>query len=106
MIGLGAERSQVDFDNAVLDSSNEGTSPVFELQIDRPGDLSRSRVLVGPTWAHVERLKDNGYRLPRCRPEILGSEPSPQQKTLGHGMPKALQRRRRGSIRAPLPKRG
>ena len=36
MIGLGAERSEVEFDRAALDSSNEGTSPVLELQIDRP----------------------------------------------------------------------
>lgn len=36
MIGLGAERSQVDFDSSTLDSSNEGTSPVLELQVDRP----------------------------------------------------------------------
>lgn len=36
MIGLGAERSQTDFDSSTLDSSNEGTSPVLELLIDRP----------------------------------------------------------------------
>lgn len=36
MIGLGAERSQVDFERSALDSSNEGTSPVLELQVDRP----------------------------------------------------------------------
>ncbi len=36
IIGLGAERSQVDFDRSALDSSNEGTAPVLELAIDRP----------------------------------------------------------------------
>jgi len=36
VIGLGAERSEVEFDRDALDSSNEGTSPVLELQIDRP----------------------------------------------------------------------
>lgn len=35
-IGLGAESSQVDFDRPTLDSSNEGTAPVLELEIDRP----------------------------------------------------------------------
>lgn len=35
MIGLGAERSEIDFDRVLLDSSNEGTSPVLEFQIDR-----------------------------------------------------------------------
>ncbi|HJX27583.1 MAG TPA: hypothetical protein VJ885_06690 [Thermoanaerobaculia bacterium] len=35
MIGLGVERSEIDFDRVLLDSSNEGTSPVFEIQIDR-----------------------------------------------------------------------
>jgi len=36
IIGLGAERSQVDFKHTALDSSNEGTSPVLELTLDRP----------------------------------------------------------------------
>jgi len=36
MIGLGAERSKTDFDSSTLDSSNEGTSPVLELLIERP----------------------------------------------------------------------
>lgn len=36
MIGLGAERSEAEFDRSTLDSSNEGTSPVLELRIDRP----------------------------------------------------------------------
>ncbi len=36
LVGLGAERSSVDFDSSALDSSNEGTSPVVELQIHRP----------------------------------------------------------------------
>lgn len=36
VIGLGAERSEVEFDRSTLDSSNEGTSPVLELRIDRP----------------------------------------------------------------------
>lgn len=45
MIGLGAERSRTDFDSSTLDSSNEGTSPVLEVLIDRPrfyvhGDLA------------------------------------------------------------------
>jgi len=45
MIGLGVERSKTDFDSPTLDSSNEGTSPVLELLIDRPhfyfrGDLA------------------------------------------------------------------
>lgn len=35
MIGLGAERSEVDFDRVLLDSSNEGTAPVLEVRIDR-----------------------------------------------------------------------
>lgn len=35
MIGLGAERSQTDFDRAALDTSNEGSAPVLELRIDR-----------------------------------------------------------------------
>lgn len=35
-IGLGAERSQADFESSTLDSSNEGTAPVLELSIDRP----------------------------------------------------------------------
>jgi hypothetical protein len=34
-IGLGAERSSVDFNRPVLDSSNEGTAPVLEVEIDR-----------------------------------------------------------------------
>ncbi|HYU35365.1 MAG TPA: hypothetical protein VEW48_24700 [Thermoanaerobaculia bacterium] len=36
IIGVGAERSRVDFDRAALDSSNEGTAPVLELTLDRP----------------------------------------------------------------------
>lgn len=45
MVGVGAERSQTDFDRSTLDSSNEGTAPVVELLIDRPriylrGDLA------------------------------------------------------------------
>lgn len=36
IIGLGVERSEVDFDRSLLDSSNRGTSPVLELEIDRP----------------------------------------------------------------------
>jgi hypothetical protein len=36
LIGLGAERSTVDFDSPTLDSSNEGTSPVLEVMINRP----------------------------------------------------------------------
>lgn len=36
MIGLGVERTEVEFDRSALDSSNEGTSPVLELQIERP----------------------------------------------------------------------
>jgi hypothetical protein len=35
MLGLGAERTQVDFDRQVLDSSNAGTAPVLEVLIDR-----------------------------------------------------------------------
>lgn len=35
-VGLAAERTEADFDRPTLDSSNEGTSPVLELQIDRP----------------------------------------------------------------------
>lgn len=35
MIGLGAERTRVDFDRQELDSSNEGTAPILELVIDR-----------------------------------------------------------------------
>lgn len=35
-IGLGAERSRTEFDRASLDSSNEGTAPVLEVQINRP----------------------------------------------------------------------
>jgi hypothetical protein len=34
-VGVGAERSQVDFDRAALDSSNSGTAPVLELRFDR-----------------------------------------------------------------------
>lgn len=34
-LGLGAERSQVDFDRRELDSSNSGTAPVLEAVIDR-----------------------------------------------------------------------
>jgi hypothetical protein len=34
-IGLAVERSEVDFDRAELDSSNEGTAPVLELVVDR-----------------------------------------------------------------------
>jgi hypothetical protein len=45
MIGLGAEHSRADFDRSTLDASNEGTSPVLEVVIDRPrffvrGDLA------------------------------------------------------------------
>ena len=36
MIGLGAESSRTEFDHAELDSSNEGTSPVIQVEIDRP----------------------------------------------------------------------
>jgi hypothetical protein len=36
MIGLGVERSQTDFDRPTLDSSNQGTSPIFLLSVDRP----------------------------------------------------------------------
>ena len=35
MVGLGAERSRVDFYRPELDSSNEGTAPILELVIDR-----------------------------------------------------------------------
>lgn len=35
-IGVGVESSQVEFDRPELDSSNEGTSPLLELTIDRP----------------------------------------------------------------------
>lgn len=35
-VGLAAERTETGFDRAALDSSNEGTAPVLELQIDRP----------------------------------------------------------------------
>jgi hypothetical protein len=42
MIGLGVERSKTDFDSPTLDSSNEGTSPVLELLIDRPRFYVRS----------------------------------------------------------------
>ena len=35
-IGVGAERTEVDFDRAELDSSNAGTAPVLELTLDRP----------------------------------------------------------------------
>jgi hypothetical protein len=34
-LGLGAERSQADFDDEDFDSSNEGTAPVLEVMIDR-----------------------------------------------------------------------
>jgi hypothetical protein len=34
-LGLGAERSQVDFDRRERDSSNSGTAPVLELVVDR-----------------------------------------------------------------------
>jgi hypothetical protein len=34
-LGLGAERSQTDFDRRALDSSNAGTAPVLEMVIDR-----------------------------------------------------------------------
>lgn len=34
-IGLGAERSQTEFDRSALDSSNEGTAPVLELLVAR-----------------------------------------------------------------------
>lgn len=43
-IGLGAERSRVEFDRATLDSSNEGTAPVVELSIDRPHLFFRADV--------------------------------------------------------------
>jgi hypothetical protein len=36
MLGLGAERSQVDFESDPLDRSNEGTAPVAEAIFDRP----------------------------------------------------------------------
>jgi hypothetical protein len=35
MFGVGAERTQTDFDRPALDTSNEGTAPVFEMLIDR-----------------------------------------------------------------------
>lgn len=35
LIGLGAERSEVEFDRSALDRSNVGTAPVVELQIER-----------------------------------------------------------------------
>lgn len=34
-IGLGAERSQVDFDRALIDRSNEGTAPFLEVRYER-----------------------------------------------------------------------
>jgi hypothetical protein len=34
-LGVGAERSQVDFDRSAADSSNAGTAPILELLVDR-----------------------------------------------------------------------
>jgi hypothetical protein len=44
MIGVGVERSRADFDRSALDTSNQGTSPVLELIVERPRIFFRAEL--------------------------------------------------------------